>query len=184
MRAALLDVVGRAETVELFRRAALQKYLVALPEQLVPEIEVIRLHGAVRTDLVPAMAGRVSTRAGSATAKYLLDHRIPRLAQAILRAAPRRIATRLLCAAIQRHSWTFCGSAAFRLDLSASPAFVLRGCPLCRDQAATRPLCGYYAATFQGLFQQLVDSRARVEETHCAAVSGSECRFELTFPAR
>lgn len=182
MRAALLDVVGPAETVILFRRAALQRYLAALPEQLVPEIEVVRLHGAVRNGLVPAMARRVSTRAGSATAKYLLEHRIPRLAHVILRASPRGVATRLLCAAIQRHSWTFAGSAEFTVDVRTRPTFILRNCPLCREQTAGQPLCGYYAATFQGLFQQLVDARARVEETHCAAVTGCECRFELSFP--
>jgi divinyl protochlorophyllide a 8-vinyl-reductase len=127
---------------------------------------------------------RVASTAGSATARYLLEHRIPRFAHFLLRASPRRVATRLLCGAIRRHAWTFTGSADIRIELQPRPTFVLSGCPLCRYQRAVTPLCTYYAATFEGLFQHLVDDSARVEETRCAAVSGHECHFELGFGRR
>jgi divinyl protochlorophyllide a 8-vinyl-reductase len=40
-------------------------------------------------------------------------------------------------------------------------------------------LCDYYAATFERLFQALVDRGALVTETECEANGGSACNFEV-----
>jgi len=42
-----------------------------------------------------------------------------------------------------------------------------------------RPVCDYYAATFEHLFRRLVHRDASVAETHCEARGDDACRFEL-----
>lgn len=164
---------------QLFASAGLAGYLEAPPTQLVPESDVIALHSAVREALPPALGRAVAEQAGHATGLYLLEHRIPRPAHALLHLLPRALAARVLAAAIRRNAWTFAGSGQLRVQGGARPVFTLAGCPLCRGLRSAAPACGYYRATFERLFRELVDGGATVAETECLATGGACCRFEV-----
>ncbi len=81
-------------------------------------------------------AGTLLAAAGQGTADYILAHRIPRPAQALIRALPAALGARLLTAAIARHAWTFVGSGRFAvlsrrpltlIGLATLSAFALMG---------------------------------------------------------
>jgi divinyl protochlorophyllide a 8-vinyl-reductase len=169
------------ETLErrIFHAARLGGYLGALPQQMVDEAEVERLHRALRDTLDAERAREVSRDAGYATGDYLLAHRIPRAVQAVLKLAPAPLAARVLMTAIGRHAWTFAGSGAFAWAPGRPLSFEIRGNPICRGTFSDVPVCDYYAATFERLFRSLVHARATVVETACEAVGAEACRFEI-----
>lgn len=176
---ALTAIEGVPATGRIFRAAGLPAYLRTAPTTMVEESDVGRLHQALRADLGAPRAAAVARRAGELTADYLLAHRIPRPAQAILRLSPAPLASRLLAAAIGRNAWTFAGTGHFSVQHRPSTVFTIAGCPLCRGQRATRPLCDFYAGTFERLYAQLVKARAQVREVACEARGAEACRFAI-----
>ena len=170
---------GRAVTRELFARAGLAAYLDAPPQAMVDESEVIALHGALRAELGAPQASDIAADAGRRTAEYLLAHRIPRAAQALLKLLPARLAARVLLRAIGGHAGTFAGSGAFRARAGRPVRLQISNNPLCRGLRTEAPVCDYYAAVFQRLFEVLVHPRARVVETACEARGDPACRFEV-----
>lgn len=176
--------LGSSATWALFERAGLVRYLRQPPERMVDEDEVRALHATLREQLGGALAGEVARAAGTATADYLLAHRIPRPLQRMLKALPARLAARVLLHAVARNAWTFVGSG--RLETCAAAAqpgrpVVLRihGNPLARGTVATAPACGYYAAAFERLFRVLVHPRCTVVEVECESCGAAACRFEI-----
>jgi divinyl protochlorophyllide a 8-vinyl-reductase len=143
---------------------------------LMDEAPAARLHHVVRTQLGPA-APWVLAEAGRATGDYILAHRIPRAAQALLRTLPSALSAPLLKAAITKHAWTFAGSGTF----STAPGLVFRIAhnPLITGESAATPLCHWHAAVFERLYRCLVDDRLRARETGCCACGDHACRFEL-----
>jgi divinyl protochlorophyllide a 8-vinyl-reductase len=180
---ALERAVGRCHTRELFESAGLDGYLAHPPDGMVAEREVIALHAALRRTLPPRLHSQISLAAGQATGDYLLRCRIPRVAQHLLHAVATPWGTRLLVGAIRRHAWTFTGSGRLRLEYAPLPVFVLEDCPLCRDARHPAAVCGYFAATFERLFQRIIDPGLCVTETHCAAQGERACRFALSWMA-
>ncbi len=183
MGAALGQLLGADARERLYRAAGLEGYLREPPAHMVPEAEVRALHAALRAGLAPDVVRELSRRAGCTTGDYLLANRIPRPAQWLLRALPRRLAARILAKAISGNAWTFVGSGTFSVEPSGSPgampAFVIHDSPLCRGVRADAPACDYYAATFERLIRALVDRSASVVEVECAATGGGRCRFEI-----
>ena len=177
----LPGVIGSAAAWALFERAGLEHHLRRLPEGMVDETEVTRLHAELRASLGGAGAAEVARRAGWLTADYLLAHRIPRLAQAALKWLPAPLAARLLLAAIARHAWTFAGSGHFSAQAGRPCVLTIRDNPLCRGLQADTPVCDFYAATFERLFRVLVHRQARVRECACEARGDAECRFEVAW---
>lgn len=176
---ALSARVGRASARELLHSVGLSAYADDPPSQMVDEGEVIALHAAVRERLAPEPAREVARAAGAATGDYLLTHRIPPVAQALLRVLPAGLSSRLLIAAIRRHAWTFAGSGNFQATAGTPVVITIACCPICRGAHAAAPVCDYYCATFARLFQRLVHVRARARETACIAGGAGACRFEL-----
>lgn len=176
---ALLPLVGGALTREVFDAAGLLAYLREPPARMVDEAEVARLHQAARGLLGEAIAGRAARQAGRLTADYLLAHRIPRAAQALLRRLPARWAAVLLLRAVGRHAWTFCGSGRFSAHTGRPVVLEIHGNPLCRGLQSDSAACDFYAATFEHLFRVLVHPATRVTETQCEARGDPSCRFEL-----
>lgn len=181
---ALPPRVGSRATRELFERAGLLHHLQVPPEDMVDEAEVRALHAELRVTLGGVEAAEVARAAGRATAEYLLQRRIPQPAQRLLKLLPPRWAARALLAALRRNAWTFAGSGQFkaRLQRGATPVVLqLQGNPLCRGQSSLVPVCDFYAATFERLFQVLVHPQARVREVACEACGDPACVFELTW---
>jgi divinyl protochlorophyllide a 8-vinyl-reductase len=149
---------------------------------MVDEEDVRRLHAVLRERLGAPAAREVAQAAGTATADYLLAHRIPRPLQTVLHRLPARWAARVMLAAITRNAWTFVGSGRFAASAGggARPVTLeIRANPLCRDLRADAPACDYYAATFERLFARLVHPRAQVREVACEACGDAACRFEI-----
>lgn len=181
---ALDRTLGTTVTRRLFGLAGLDDYLDRLPETMVPETEVMRLHQVMRERLDSEALADIARRSGLGTADYLLAHRIPVPAQVVLRLLPRPLAARALLAAISRHAWTFAGSGQFTCRAGNPTVLTISDCPICRGTRAGTAACGYYAATFERLFRRLVSSRAVVTETACAAMGAAHCRFEIRYPRR
>lgn len=151
----------------------------AMPTAMVDEAEVNALVRALRADLDPALFEAVLRDAGARTAEYLLAHRIPRAAQALMRALPADAALRLLLAGILRHTWTFAGTATVRVVRAGGVSLELRRCPMCRGLTAPGPLCHFYAGTLERLLRRLVSPRAVAVELACEAAGADRCAFAL-----
>jgi divinyl protochlorophyllide a 8-vinyl-reductase len=165
----------------LFAAAGVGVWWEQPPAEMIPEQEAARLHQAVRRHLAPEQARAVLREAGLRTADYLLLARIPRLAQIVLQILPPRLAAALLLRAIAMHAWTFAGSGVFSFTLGRTAEISIRANPFRHGEVAPAPICVWHQAVFERLFTRLVSRRVRVRETACCAVSGDECRFEVSW---
>lgn len=145
---------------------------------MIPEEEAARLHRVMRIR-APEAAQELAVLSGTGTADYILAHRIPRVAQAILKALPAPLAARALTAAIRKHAWTFAGSGKF--EPKGPWIFEIHDNPLIRGEKSETPLCAWHAAVFERLYRVLVAPDCRCVETCCRAQPGQDrCRFEIT----
>ncbi len=176
---ALRAVEGAGALERVFRGGPFADCEAHPPGDMVDEGEVRRLHGDLHQTVGDARARTIGWIAGQKTGDYLLAHRIPPLAQALMRGLPAVAAAPILCAAIRRNAWTFAGSG--RLSIRGGRPLVLEieDCPLCRDTVSAAPWCDFYAGTFERLFSRLVHPAARAVETHCQAMGGSACSFSI-----
>ncbi len=168
----------------IFAAAGIERHLDVQPEAMVRESEVLALHRAMRAKLGPERSSTVSWIAGQRTAEYLLANRIPRNVQGLLKALPAPVASRILVSAIKRNSWTFSGSGRLTASGGHPTTFEIADCPICRGDRAPLPLCGFYAATFERLFAELVHADARAVETACSALGAPACRFVVSWRRR
>jgi divinyl protochlorophyllide a 8-vinyl-reductase len=149
------------------------------PDAMVPEAHVTALQAALYEHLPAARARAVNLEAGRLTGDYLLGHRIPRAAQALLKRLPKGYAGRLLLRAIGRHTWTFAGSGSVALEPGPPVTITIRQCPLCRQLTRAEPVCDFYAATFERLYRTLVAPNAQARERACQAQGHEACVFEI-----
>jgi divinyl protochlorophyllide a 8-vinyl-reductase len=179
MAESLLAAGGERLCREIFASAELSAYLVRPPTQMIPEIDVARLHQAAIERLGEARSADISRDAGRRTGDYLLAHRIPGLAQRVLKKLPRELAARILVAAIARHAWTFAGGGAFAYEFSPQLTLRLMGSPICKGLRTQEPACTYFAATFEGVFKEMLGPSVRVHEIYCEATGAPTCVFEV-----
>ena len=179
LAAVLDDRAGAAPVRRLFEAAGMPHYLDAMPRDMVDEQEVCTLHATLREQLGPACAQALSRAAGRRTAGYLLQHRIPKPAQWLLRRLPKPLAVRLLLQAIERNAWTFAGSGAFCAVYGRPARLGITHNPLCRGLKSETPVCDFYAGTFEALFRDLINPEAKVREVTCEAMGDAACVFEL-----
>jgi len=175
----LHEMFGPDVTAGLFAQAGLGHYLVKLPEKMVNEVEVLSLHEVLRAQLGQPACADITWKAGLKTADYLLANRIPKAAQLLFKALPAALSARLLLTTIGGHSWTFAGSGQFSYEVGQTVVLTIHNNPLCRDVRTDVPVCDFYCATFERLFQVLVHPNTQVEETACEAKGDDICRFEL-----
>lgn len=176
---ALESSSGPLAVREILERAGLSPYLESPPDAMVEEGEVSALHRALRDALGPQRARAVGRQAGHLTGDYLLANRIPPFAQTLLKALPPRLGGRLLLQAIARNAWTFAGNGQFTYRSGRPHRLHIAGCALCDGARSKDPLCDYYGATFERLFQTLVSRQARVIEVQCQAQGHPNCTFEV-----
>ena len=168
---------GATETARLLAQAG----ITALPDPsagLIEEGPAARLHQLVRQAL-PGDAARLAIVAGQATGDYILAHRIPKPAQAVLRHLPARLSVPILSKAIAKHAWTFCGSGEFRLAASWPARFEILDNPVVRGEVSDVPLCHWHGAVFARLFDRLCGQGWQAVETTCCAQGARVCRFEM-----
>jgi len=145
---------------------------------MLPEADCAAVHQAVRR-LLPGPEGLLE-EAGLATGDYILAHRIPKVAQAVLRLLPGNLAAPVLTRAIARHSWTFAGTGEFRVE-GARPLLVsVARNPLVAGWRADTPQCIWHVAVFRRLYGRLVWPGVAVREVACCACGDPACRFEIS----
>jgi divinyl protochlorophyllide a 8-vinyl-reductase len=176
MMPVLERLAGREGAMNLLWQAG----VAALPDgqQMIPEGEAVRLHQWLRREMGEA-APAMSAEAGRNTARYILAHRIPAVAQRLLRVLPAPLAARALARAISHHAWTFAGSGQFS---SHGPwCFEIADNPLVRGEASDTCLCHWHASVFETLYRDLVHPDCTCRETCCGAQPRQGvCRFEIT----
>lgn len=170
--AALVALAGREAAAAVFARAGRPEWLDAPPAAMTPEAGVAALFAALRAER-PGDWAQVAALSGRLTAEYLLAARIPLFARLALRAAPPRLAARLLCAAVARNAWTFAGSGAFSAAPGDPAVLTIDANPL------AQPGCPWHAAVFETLFRRLVSARARVSHPRCCGRGDGACAFHV-----
>ncbi len=177
----LRDRLGR-ERAEPWLHDATGYTFDSLPVDMIDEREALALvHGLV-DHVGPRLTSDLLRHAGHRTGDYLLAHRIPRVAQWAMRAAPRHTGLTLLLRAMRAHAWTFAGSGTFVVlpgETRRVPDLVFESCAMCRDLHEQQPMCDFYAGTFEKLIRALVARYASVQEVECMAQGHARCRFVL-----
>lgn len=176
---ALADRLGPARAREALHVAELDAYAAAEPTAMTPEAEAARFFAVVRARLCADDFAEISAEAGRRTADYVLEHRIPKPAQALLRLAPPRLAARLLARAVSRAAWTFAGGASFALPPVARGQGALAVFEIGDGLMARSGGCAWRAAAFQRLFEALASRDAVAVETACVRSGAARCRFEI-----
>ncbi len=178
---ALVARFGQPSADAFFVDVGLERYIRERPGSMVSEHDVAVLQTELRERYGPPMAREICIDAGRRTAEYLLAHRIPRLAQQVLKRMPAGLAARVLAKAISKHAWTFAGSGTFTVSPGTPFRFSIQHNPLCNRIRSEVPVCDYYAATFERIFQAIVHPGSRVVETECEATGASACVFEVSW---
>lgn len=178
LEAALRARLGEPAVRSVFLRAGHPNLLRTAPAEMVDELTARELFDAT-CELLPAgVASEVLADAGRRTAEYLLENRIPRPAQALLKALPPFVSGRLLLAAIRRNAWTFAGSGVFSARAGRPSVIEIAGNPL------AVPGCVWHVAVIERLFRALVAPQTDVGHPRCCRAGEPACRFEIRCGAR
>jgi len=155
--------------------------LTTLPQHMVPEDQALALTTHVMGRLGETPSTVILLEAGIRTGDYLLATRIPRVAQWLIRALPKRAGLSLLLKSMMAHAWTFAGSGTFTVRrMGPEVELAFHDCAMCRGLAAEGPVCDFYAGTFERLVTTLISRTARVQEVECHAHGGQCCRFRIS----
>lgn len=173
---ALGDRLGEQAVRDLFTHVGLQHMLIDPPAEMVDQRAVADLYEALFARF-PGTAAAVAGEAGARTADYILAHRIPWFAKALLRALPARLAAPLLLGAIGRNAWTFAGTGRFSARRGSPLVIEIANNPLAMPNGV------WHVAVFEGLFRALVSPRMTVRQRHCCHEGAPVCRFEIFFDA-
>ena len=178
-QAAAIAWLGADRARSIFQAAGLEQRFDDPPGEMVPETEVAGLVAALFGALPHELALSGIDDSGALTADYLLENRIPRFAQVILKWLPPAAAARMLARAIARHAWTFAGSGEFSVTVGRGVTFRIARNPMCRDLRHQHCLCRFHARVFTVLFQTLVHPDAHAVETACCGQGAKACIFEV-----
>ena len=157
---ALREQTSDAKIAAILRQCQQEALLVEEPSAMVDEQLFETLVGAVSDQLGVELAQQILWRSGVLTALYLLENRIPRPFQHLLRPLPPRPALALLLAAIRQHAWTFVGSGQFTYRVWRTPQLTVA-----THIQPIDAVCGFYGGTFEHLFRTLVATQTRVVTT-------------------
>jgi divinyl protochlorophyllide a 8-vinyl-reductase len=178
---ALREAYGPAHAAEILRRGRRADLIDTLPAEMVDETDFTRLVLLLRSQLGGPTAERILRRSGQLTAVYLLQNRIPRPVQYVLKVLPRCIALKILLQAIGKHAWTFVGSGTFSFRLDKTLHISIGDCVECRGVQASAPVCSYYSGAFEHLLRTLIAPSATVREIACIACGSEYCMFQVMF---
>lgn len=178
----LVDVLERDGRSDLLRDVLARAGVARPPADapMLPQADCAAVHLALR-EQVPEDAPALLRAAGLATGDYILAHRIPKPAQAILRLLPPGLAGRVLSRAIAHHAWTFAGTGRFSVTGHKPLEFTLADNPLITGLRADSPQCVWHCAVFERLFSRLVARDVQVRETACCACGDKACQFRITW---
>lgn len=167
--------IGANRREQMLKRAGILKVPDGL--HMIPETQAAQLHRQLRYE-EHEKAQMIAAEAGVATGEYILEHRIPRAAQSVLRALPRGIAARFLSRAIAQHAWTFVGSG--KLHVLTPWTYEIENNPVISGEGSAGCLCSWHEGVFSRLYQSLVAPDVDCIEVCCGAQGQDRnCRFEV-----
>ncbi len=172
----LRDQYGLAQANALLAQGGQASLIEHLPAEMVDEAEFHALVQMLVAQLGPTEAAQVLYEAGQRTARYLLQHRIPRLFQHLVRLLPRRSALWLLLRAISFNAWTFVGSGRFDFVVHRHPSISVRV-----NYPTVSSVASFYGGTFAHLIQVLIDPRTTMQTSTSYSAGGIDCTYTLTF---
>ena len=175
----LIDVLERRGKGDLLRDVLAETGVARPPRDagMLPEGDCAAVHQALRR--LSLDADGLLAEAGLATGDYILAHRIPRVAQTVLRLLPGALAAPVLTKAIARHSWTFAGTGVFAVEGGRPLVLSVTRNPIVAGWKAATPQCVWHASVFRRLYGRLVWPGVRVAEVACCACGDPACRFEV-----
>lgn len=151
------------------------------PLGMIPETIFVTLVRALADHLGSDATMRILRRSGERTGDYVLQYRIPRFFQMLLRSGilPRAARQYLLLAAISKSAWTFVGSGVFTWAGGREPGMTITN----RIPIPSFPaeMCSFYEGTFERLLRVLVDPRATVQQIHCATETPIRCAYRIRY---
>ncbi len=176
--AALREAGGAALAERVFARAGLIRLLREPPGAMIDEAVPQALFRALFEALPRGEALEIARHAGELTGEYILENRIPRLARALLKRLPPRLAAPLLLSAVERHAWTFAGSGVCTTQPGKPARLSIAANPL------AMPECAWHAGVIETLFRALVSARARIDHEACCHDGAPACRFAISITPR
>ena len=173
---ALREQYNEARIRTILCQCGQEDLLVTSPTTMVAEQAFADLVVALADQLGIEPAQQILWRAGQLTAGYLLQHRIPRPFQWLLRPLPHRLALQLLLLAVGKHAWTFVGSGQFSYIVGKTPELTVLTC-LYPGEA----VCGFYGGTFDHLIHMLIAAQAQTRVTTSLATGQTKCVYAIRF---
>lgn len=173
---ALREQYTEAQIRTILRQCGQEDLLVTSPTTMVAEQAFADLVVALADQLGIDPARQILWRAGQLTAGYLLQHRIPRPFQWLLRPLPHRLALQLLLLAVGKHAWTFVGSGHFSYVVGKTPQLTVR-----TRLYPGKAVCGFYGGTFDHLIHVLIAAQARTEVTTTPDDGQTRCVYSIQF---
>lgn len=173
---ALREQYDAARIQSILHQCSQEALLVSLPTTMVAEQAFAGLVVALADQLGVAEAHKILWRAGQLTAGYLLQHRIPRPFQWLLRPLPHRSALQLLLLAVGKHAWTFVGSGQFSYVVGKTPELTV----LTRLYPG-EAVCGFYGGTFDHLIHVLIATQAQTKVTTSLTAGQTTCVYAIQF---
>ncbi len=170
---ALRDKAGHTTMRQVFQTAGYDALIDNPPVVMIDERIPAAIFAALWQTVPKTTAKEIARDAGRRTADYVLAHRIPSFAQAIIRRLPPPLASPVLLSAIHKNAWTFAGSGRCRTKNGRYAVIEIERNPL------AMPQCAWHQGVFERLFRELVTPDTRVRHTECCANDGRVCRFEL-----
>lgn len=171
---ALRETYDEVQVASILRQCGLEYLLHQTVTEMVDETLFAGLVMALADQLGPEQARQVLQRSGQLTAGYLLQHRIPRPFQWLLKLLPHRPALKLLLTAISRHAWTFVGSGNFRYDVGQTSQLTVT-----THIRPAEAVCGFYGGTFAHLIRVLIDGRVQMETVALWLDEQSYCVYSI-----
>ena len=173
---ALQEICGLVQATAILEQGQQAHLIDYTPTEMVPEADFNALVLLLTAHLGVEQATHVLRVSGQYTARYLLQHRIPRPFQRLLKVLPRRLALALLLFAISKNAWTFVGSGTFTYRVGKETRLTVAS-----GIHSKGAVCGFYGGTFATLIQQIIDVEAQVQATRCQVGEDSRCEYVVLF---
>jgi len=176
---------------EILRHGGQDHLIEHLPTEMVYEDEFHALVWMLIDQLGAVTTAEILDASGAYTAHYLLQHRIPKPFQHLLKLLPRDIALTLFLLAISQNAWTFAGSGKFTFVTGSDPKIIISNpAPLQQGEStATDPgdgiypyaICHFYAGTFETLLRILIDPQTTLQKVDCQTDADIRCGYTICF---
>lgn len=174
LHAVLERTVGPTARDKVFNECGFSE----LPDEdsFAPEGQVAMLHRAIRHNW-PDQAPEVMDMAGRVAAEVFVAHYIPPKARLLLQNMPWSVSAWLVGKSARLNAWSFAGSGLFAIQTTSRLALFQN--PLIKDITSDRPVCHFYTAMFEHMYQRLSHRDFTCEEVCCAANGADHCCFHV-----